>query len=71
MHSGEHWYPNWQLSINDRCTHPRVTQEWVMFFNLLRDAEFTEKLTPPELAIASSTAFVADTTRRYSDLLEK
>lgn len=48
-----------------------------MFSNLPREAEFTEKLALHEViqclmvATASSTAFVAEMARQYSDVLEK
>ena len=77
MYPGEYWCPNWQLLINDWCTHSRAAQELIMLSNLPRDAEFTEKLTPHEViqslmvATASSTTFVPEMARQYNDMLEE
>ncbi|XP_027082016.2 uncharacterized protein [Coffea arabica] len=76
-HSGEHWCPNWKLSVNDRCSHPRVAQELVMHSTLSRDLEFMKKLTPAEMVqslmvtTASNSAFVAEMAHRYCAMVEE
>lgn len=76
-HPGGHWCPDWDLTVNDRCTNPRAAHELITCSTLPRDVEFTKKLTPPELvqslmvSSVSSSAFVAEMARRYSDLLKQ
>ncbi|XP_071927679.1 uncharacterized protein [Coffea arabica] len=76
-HSGNHWCPNWKISVNDRCQHPRVAQELIMHSILPRDLEFMKKLSPAELVqslmvtTASTSAFAAEMAHRYCALVDE